>query len=457
MHPSAATRGPTTASPSSPTASTPLPTTTRWKRCRAPPCWKCASKPGEPTRFGCTPRPCATRAWGTSPTEPIRCSPTNSACAVSGCTRCACRWHTRRAATCWRSPAPIRPTSTPPCSACGPALSEACHRDTPCHLPLGDRSTGHRRRRPRMWPMTSGVSQDFVHLHVHTEYSMLDGASKVDDLLGETARIGQRALAITDHGYLFGAFDFWSAAQRHGVKPIIGLEAYVTPGTSRFDRTRVRWGEEHQARDDVSARGAYTHMTLLARNNTGINNLFRLGSRASLEGQWGKWPRMDRELLTTYADGLIATTGCPSGEVQTRLRLGQYDEAVRAAAEFQDIFGKENYYVEVMDHGLDIERRVIADLLRLSRDIGAPLLATNDSHYTRPEDRVTHEVMLALQSGAKLTDPTYDEGGNRFAFSGDTYYLRPAQEMRELWRDHAEACDNTLLVAEQCEVSFRTA
>ncbi|HLS49512.1 MAG TPA: DNA polymerase III subunit alpha, partial [Actinomycetaceae bacterium] len=308
-----------------------------------------------------------------------------------------------------------------------------------------------------MWPMTSGVSQDFVHLHVHTEYSMLDGASKVDDLLGETARIGQRALAITDHGYLFGAFDFWSAAQRHGVKPIIGLEAYVTPGTSRFDRTRVRWGEEHQARDDVSARGAYTHMTLLARNNTGMNNLFRLGSRASLEGQWGKWPRMDRELLTTYADGLIATTGCPSGEVQTRLRLGQYDEAVRAAAEFQDIFGKENYYVEVMDHGLDIERRVIADLLRLSRDIGAPLLATNDSHYTRPEDRVTHEVMLALQSGAKLTDPTYDEGGNRFAFSGDTYYLRPAQEMRELWRDHAEACDNTLLVAEQCEVSFRTA
>ncbi len=305
--------------------------------------------------------------------------------------------------------------------------------------------------------MAAGGSDNFAHLHVHTEYSMLDGASKVDELLSEAAHMGQPALAITDHGYLFGAFDFWSTAQKYGVKPIIGLEAYVTPGTSRFDKTRVRWGEEHQAKDDVSARGAYTHMTLLARNNEGMNNLFRLGSRASLEGQMGKWPRMDRELISTYAGGLIATTGCPSGEVQTRLRLGQYDEALRAAGELQDIFGRENYYVELMDHGLEIERRVTKDLLRLAKEIGAPLLATNDSHYTRPEDAKTHEVMLALQSGSKLTEPTYDEGGSRFAFTGNTYYLRSAAEMRELFRELPEACDNTLLVAEQCDVRFHTA
>src|SRR5699024_3011857 len=159
------------------------------------------------------------------------------------------------------------------------------------------------------------------------------------------------------------AYDFWSKARKYGIKPIIGVEAYVTPGTSRFDKTRVRWGDESQAGDDVSARGAYTHMTLLSKNNTGMHNLFRMGSLASLEGQLGKWPRMDRELLSTYAEGLIATTGCPSGEVQTRLRLGQWDEAVRAAGEMQDIFGKENYYIELMDHGLDIERRVRSGLL----------------------------------------------------------------------------------------------
>src|SRR5699024_636575 len=140
----------------------------------------------------------------------------------------------------------------------------------------------------------------------------------------------------------------------------------------------------------------------------------------------------------THAEALIATTGCPSGEVQTRLRLGQYDEALRAAGELQDIFGRENYYVELMDHGLDIERRVTADLLRLAKEVGAPRLATNDSHYTRPDDRRTHEVMLALQSGSKLTEPTYDEGGSRFAFSGDTYYLRPAAEMRALFREMPE-------------------
>ena len=138
---------------------------------------------------------------------------------------------------------------------------------------------------------------DFVHLHVHTEYSMLDGAARIGDLFKEVSSLGQRAVAMTDHGYLFGAFDFWTQAQKYGVKPIIGLEAYMTPGTSRFDKTRVRWGDAGQSADDVSARGAYTHLTVWARNNTGLHNLFRLGSYASLEGQMGKWPRMDMELL----------------------------------------------------------------------------------------------------------------------------------------------------------------
>ncbi|VTR78619.1 DNA polymerase III subunit alpha [Cellulomonas hominis] len=306
--------------------------------------------------------------------------------------------------------------------------------------------------------MASGTRKDsdFVHLHVHSEYSMLDGAARVGEMLAEAQRLGQSAMAITDHGYLFGAFDFYSQARKLGIKPIIGVEAYVTPGTSRFDQTRVRWGEAHQAADDVSARGAYTHLTLLSRTTEGMHNLFRLGSLASLDGQMGKWPRMDRELLETYSEGLIATSGCPSGEVQTRLRLGHYDEAVRAAGELQDVFGKENFFVEVMDHGLEIERRTVKDLLRLAETIGAPLVATNDLHYTRKEDAHAHEVLLAVQSGSTLDEPTYDQGGSRFAFGGDGYYVKSAEEMRRTWAELPEACDNTLLIAERCEVEFPT-
>ncbi len=300
--------------------------------------------------------------------------------------------------------------------------------------------------RPRLAPMAA----DFAHLHVHTEYSMLDGAAKLDPLFQEALALGQESLGITDHGYLFGVYDFYTTARKYGVKPIIGIEAYLAPGTSRRDRTRVTWGTPAQRDDDVSARGAYTHLTLWARDNHGLHNLMRLGSRASLEGQWGKWPRMDRELLNAHADGLIGTTGCPSGEVQTRLRLGQYAEARAAAGELQDIFGAENFYVELMDHGLDMERRVRADLLRIAREIAAPLVATNDSHYVSPDDVDTHAALLCLQSGTTLSDP------DRFQFSGNTYYLRPGAEMRELFRDIPEACDNTLLIAEQCDVSFVT-
>ena len=275
--------------------------------------------------------------------------------------------------------------------------------------------------------MAAADPDDFVHLHVHTDYSLLDGASKIDRLVDETVRQGQKAVAITDHGYLFGAYEFYRAAKNAGIKPIVGIEAYVTPGTSRHDRTRQQWGtrEQQLAGDDVSARGAYTHLTLLSRTTAGMHNLFRLGSYASLEGQMGKWPRMDRELLSRYADGLIATSGCPSGEVQTRLRLGQFDEAVKAAGEYQDMFGKDHYFIELMDHGLEIEKRVTKDLLEVGRAIGAPLVATNDLHYVTEQDATIQDVLLCINSGSRMTDP------NRFKFSGSGYYLKSAREMRE--------------------------
>lgn len=284
---------------------------------------------------------------------------------------------------------------------------------------------------------------------------MLDGAARIGDLMKKTAELGQGAIATTDHGYLFGAFEFWSKAKAAGVKPIIGLEAYLTPGTARSDRSRVKWGQAGQAGDDVSSGGAYTHMTMWARDTGGMHNLFRLASYASLEGHFYK-ARMDRDLLQRYSKGIIATTGCPSGEVQTRLRLGQYDEALKAAREFQDIFGRDSFYVELMDHGLDIERRVFEDLLRISKDIGAPLVATNDLHYTAKEDAHTHEALLCVQSGSVMSEPTYDQGGKRFAFSGDGYYVKTAEEMWKIWGDYPEALTNTLVIAEQCEVEFNT-
>ncbi len=221
-------------------------------------------------------------------------------------------------------------------------------------------------------------SDSFVHLHVHSEYSMLDGAARVADLFAGCDEMGMPAIAVTDHGNTFGAYEFYKASKATGVKPIIGIEAYVTPKTHRSERKRVRWGDG--GGDDVSGGGAFTHMTLWSENTAGMHNLFRLSSLASLEGYFYK-PRMDRELLQHLRKGLIATTGCPSGEVQTYLRLGKYDEAVASAAEFRDIFGRDNYYVELMEHGLSLESRVRSDLLRLARDLQLPLVATNDLHY----------------------------------------------------------------------------
>lgn len=295
-------------------------------------------------------------------------------------------------------------------------------------------------------------ADDFVHLHVHTEYSMLDGASLLDGLFTRVTELGMPAIAMTDHGNLHGAFDFYSKARRYGVKPIIGIEAYVTPGTPRGERKRVRWGKGDAAEeggDDVAGGGAYTHMTMWAESTEGMHNLFKLSSRSSLEGYFYK-PRMDKEILQQHSSGLIVSTGCPSGAVQTRLRLGQWDEAVREAGELQDIFGRDSVFLELMDHGISIEKRVRDDLLRLGRELGIPPLATNDSHYNNPEDADAHDALICVASGKRLSD------ANRLKFDGGGYYIKSAAEMRELWAgyDLSAACDNTLAIAERCEVEF---
>ena len=274
---------------------------------------------------------------------------------------------------------------------------------------------------------------------------MLDGAARIEKLAEEVARSGDGAIAMTDHGNVFGAFDFYKTMKNAGVKPIIGIEAYVAP-ESRFDKKRVKWAEGGE--DDVSAGGAYTHMTLLAENNVGLANLFRLSSLASLEGFYYK-PRMDRELLSQYSQGIIATTGCAAGEIQTRIRMGAYNEARAAAANYRDIFGADNYFVEIMDHDIEIERRVKDDLLKLAKELGLPLVATNDLHYTYSDDAKHHEALLCIQSGTTLADP------KRFKFEGKEYYLKDAATMRRIFKDLEIACDNTLAIAERCNIKMR--
>ena len=292
------------------------------------------------------------------------------------------------------------------------------------------------------------MSDSFVHLHVHTEYSMLDGAARLKQMFAEVERQKMPAIAMTDHGNMHGAFDFHKQAKAAGVTPVIGIEAYVAPH-SRYHKKRVAWGEPSQKRDDLSGGGLYTHQTIWARNKTGLNNLFRLTSKAYSEGFIFKYARMDQELIAQHADGLMATTGCPSGAVQTRLRLGQFDEALKAAAADQEIYGRDNYFLELMDHGLEIERRVRDGLIEISRKLDIRPVVTNDSHYTHESEAAAHDALLCVQVGKQLSDP------DRFRFDGSGYYLKTADEMRaidssDIW---AEGCRNTLLIAERVDAS----
>jgi DNA polymerase-3 subunit alpha len=290
--------------------------------------------------------------------------------------------------------------------------------------------------------------EQFVHLHVHTEYSLLDGAARLSGLIAECQRQGMTAVAITDHGNMHGAYDLFTKANTAGITPILGVEAYVAP-ESRYTKQRIRWGQPHQKDDDVSGGGSYTHLTMWAQNAVGLHNLFRLNSLASIDGYYIKWPRMDSELLAQHAVGLLGTTGCPSGEVQTRLRLGQFDEALAAAATYQDIFGRDNYFLELMDHGLDLERRVRDGLTEIGRRLGIPPVVTNDSHYIHEHESQAHDVLLCVQTGTTISDP------DRFRFSGTGYYLKSAAEMRaidssDLW---LAGCHNTLRIAERIDTT----
>ncbi|GAA3733000.1 DNA polymerase III subunit alpha [Salinactinospora qingdaonensis] len=294
------------------------------------------------------------------------------------------------------------------------------------------------------------MADSFAHLHVHTEYSMLDGAAKLKPLFAEAARLNMPAVAMTDHGNMFGAYDFYQESKGSGVKPIIGIEAYVAP-ESRFHKQRVRWGrgtgdDATEGGKDVSGGGRYLHMTMWARNAVGLRNLFKLSTLASTEGYYMK-PRMDLDIMSQHSEGIMVTTGCPSGGVQTRLRLGQEQEAMEYASSLRDIFGQDNVFVELMDHGIDIEREVRDGLLKVSKQLGLPPVVTNDSHYVTEDQAQAHDALLAVGVGKNLDDPT------RFRFNGSGYYLKTPEEMRGLNSFDAwlQGCQNTLLVAERVE------
>jgi DNA polymerase III subunit alpha len=287
----------------------------------------------------------------------------------------------------------------------------------------------------------------FSHLHLHTEYSLLDGAARISDVVAAAARMGQPAIGITDHGNLYGVVDFVKAAKEHGIKPVIGIEAYFTDG-SRFDRPPADQNKRY-------------HMLLYAENEVGYRNLLQLSSKSFLEGYYYK-PRMDFELLAAHSEGIIATSGCLGGLVPQLLgpdavseegnkgTVRDFDAALAAAGRLQDIFGKDSFFIEIQDHGLAAQQRIMDDLLDISKRIGAPLLATNDAHYTRQEEHDAHDALLCIQTGSLRNEP------GRLRFEGSEHYLKSAEQMRSLFPDDRfpGACDNTLLIAERADVDI---
>ncbi|HEY1826742.1 MAG TPA: DNA polymerase III subunit alpha, partial [Acidimicrobiales bacterium] len=288
--------------------------------------------------------------------------------------------------------------------------------------------------------------RSFTHLHTHTEFSMLDGAARVGDLVAAAVADGQPALGITDHGNMYGVLDFYKACRDAGITPIIGTEAYMA-GESRHERPVRRGRMDDTGGDAEGGQKLYYHLTLLAESVQGYRNLMKLSSAAYLEGYYYK-PRLDWELLERYHEGLIATTGCLGGVVLQALLAGDVEEAEKRAARLQDIFGREHLFVELQDHGLSEQQRTNPQLVEIAKRIGAPLLATNDSHYTHRDDAVAHDALLCVQTGALLSDT------NRFKFDGTEHYLKSAAEMRHLFSEVPEACDNTLLIAERADVQI---
>ena len=290
------------------------------------------------------------------------------------------------------------------------------------------------------------LSKSFTHLHTHTEYSMLDGAARIGDLVDAAVADGMPALGITDHGNMYGVLDFYKLCKDAGINPIIGTEAYMA-GESRHERPVRRGKIDDTGGDAGEGNKLYYHLTLLAETTAGYKNLLKLSSAAYLEGYYYK-PRVDWELLDQYHEGLIATTGCLGGVVLQALLAGNEAEALKRAARLQEIFGKDNLFVELQDHGLKEQRATNPKLIEIANKIGAPLLATNDSHYTHRHDAEAHDALLCVQTGALLADT------NRFKFETDEHYLKSASEMRYLFREVETACDATLLIAERANVEL---
>ncbi|MGH8649475.1 MAG: PHP domain-containing protein, partial [Burkholderiales bacterium] len=274
----------------------------------------------------------------------------------------------------------------------------------------------------------------FVHLHVHSHYSLLDGTIAIPDLVGAAKEHGMKALALTDHGNLFGAIEFYQKATAAGIKPIIGCETYLAP-KSRFDKT------------GTGIRDSNAHLVLLAKDEAGYANLMRLVSASYLEGFYYK-PRVDHELLALHAEGLLALSACPKGEIGSAILADDDEDAYRTAVRYREIFGAENFFLEIQDHGLDKDRLLAPEIHRLSQETGIPLVATNDSHYLRREDARAHEILMCIQTGKTMSNP------DRMRWPTPEFYLKSAEEMRRLFPDSPDALARTAEIAARCRVEI---
>lgn len=296
---------------------------------------------------------------------------------------------------------------------------------------------------------------DFVSLHTHTHSSLLDGFSTDTDYLNKAEELGQRGLGISDHGNLHTIYSFLKKSKERGMIGVPGCEFYLAPinsdGAKRQSQVFYGAGGKRSERYDVSSNGAYLHLTIWAYNNVGLHNLFRLSTLSNDPTRFYKKPRIDFDLLADNSEGLVVSTGCPSSEISTRFLLGQDDKAYEYAGRLKEVFG-DRLFVEIMDHNMpiDLEKILLPKQMELSKKMDIPLLATNDCHYAEQQDHVSHEEMLCVQSGARMTDKTYDEGGPRFAFTGHEYYLKSGEEMSEIFpdRDFPNALSNSVAIAE---------
>ena len=275
---------------------------------------------------------------------------------------------------------------------------------------------------------------NFSHLHVHTEYSLLDGSNKIKEYVARVKELGMNSAAITDHGVMYGVIDFYREAKKNGIKPILGCEVYVAPN-SRFDR-EITGGEDR-----------YYHLVLLAENNTGYSNLMKIVSKGFVDGYYYK-PRVDKSLLREYHEGIIALSACLAGEVPRYISKGLYDNAKKTALEYQEIFGKGNFFLELQDHGIPEQGIVNQRLLQMSEELGIELVATNDVHYTYAEDEKPHDILLCIQTGKKLQDE------NRMRYEGGQYYVKSPEEMANLFPYALQALENTQKIADRCDVEI---